>query len=1400
MAAPSRRTWRRILFALAFALLSAAAGIAALLGTERGRQALLDAVCALASTPAIRLEMTGLQPGTDWTLQTLTVSDPSGPWLRVRNLSLRPVPGALLAGRIALDHLGADDISLDRLPAAAESSGRVALPRLRIRSIDAGRIRLGPAVAGSEALLTLHGELSLDSRTIRGRLQVARLDRADDRLDLDGHADLAGRTLALDLKLREAPGGLLHAMLNANGTQEITLEAAGRGPLQQFPLTLEAHVADLCTITGNATLDAETGADMAIAARLSPGSDWTARTGLPGVDTDLTARAAWTQPVLDVSVAEVRSSLAAVAGNCTWDTASGTLTAAFDGKSLELQPLLPSGITAGAASVQGRIRLDGAGAGGRFQGHMSSWTIAGNALDEAVAEVDLELPAGQDRWEIKGRGNASGSGLPEGLREWTVNATLGGNRGGTTIQELRLDSDKLGIQLDGRVDREIALDGRIAIRDVLLASGSRLAAALGASLRGRFEPLSRTLSADLNLDVDSLQGIPRELDAVLGPDARAGIRFTASPRKLTVHDARLKARTSIGLQGDYDLDTDNFQAAFTAVLPELRSGNLVLAQGLDLRGEAKGTPAAFALDLGAARGRMQAGALDLRDIGGKAAVRGLPTRPALTVQARMQASGNPASLALEAAYDKKGVHIAKCRVELPGNEFTASGTLLPSSLLFAGTADFKSSDLNVPARIFNADLTGTLNLQAELSAGKNTQQAHIDALAENVRAWGVSLGHASLRGATAWSGALSATDMQFELRSAKYGPLKTDLIKGNLEGPGPELSFGLHAEHAATDTAIKAAGTFSDGQRLRIDSLRGKLLREPLQLASPLDVVLGPKEARWDETTLNFGRASLTSKGRLSPDKAEISTSLRNMDPALLRPLFPNLPGANINANLEVRGTPEAPDAKLEMRADDIRVRAIGLDNLQGLVASVEVMLHQDRIDARADVASARAVALEAQFSCPVRPALPAIHIAPDAPLSGRIGGYAELGILPNLLRLADQTVEGRCDLDLRISGTQTNPELTGTAKVRKGRYENFRSGTAVESADVDARANGSRVDLNATATDGGKGRALGRGTVDLAAMTYAFDVDFQDFRLIRLDLAQGTATGPFRFEGDLDGSILTGDLVLDPSTVNLPRSTAKEAPDIDIVEINAGTASSAGLKALPSYLIGMDLNADIPARLTIRGRSLESEWAGRLHIGGNHVRPSVSGEIHLLRGKYDFLDRTFDLTKGSIMLNGDTPSNPFLDMVGETQILDTQVQVHLNGPARNFRLSLTSVPALPQDELLAMILFGRSMHEISPLQAVVLAQTAAEMTGVGPGLDILGTIKSRLGLQEVDVSKDENDNTAVGIGGYIGGKYYIRTQRSVSGQDRTRVEVQLTPKISVETEVGGDSRQGGGINWKHDY
>jgi translocation and assembly module TamB len=1399
MAAPIKPERRTLLVAVAAVLAAAAVFSVVVLGTDRGRQGLLDAVCSFVSGPDFRLDMRGLRPGSLWTLDSLTVGDAAGTWLSADSIAVRPVFRDLLSGRVTLDHLALGELSLERLPAGGESSGTVVWPKLRILSIDAERIRIGRAVAGHEAQLSLRGGVWLDESQAQADLQAVRTDRQGDRLHLEGRVDLAGNNVSAHLDMNEEPGGLLHGLLGVNGTDGISLAVSGRGTLRHCPLTIAARITDVLTLAGNATADLE-GTELALQARLLPGPAWSGLTGLPPEDVDVLLNGAWRAPILRLSQFEVRSRAADLGGNATWDSSSGDLQAQFHGEGKDLGTFLPPALQAGTATAQGRLLLGDDGLRADVRTRLERWRIGGTTVAEADGNIALDMPPGRDRWQARGNLRAVGQDLPAGLSVWTANASLGGDAASVVVNTARLQSEAADIDLSGRMDERISLDARLELRGLPLG-GARLSGTLATALRGTLDPGGPALSADLSANATGLDGLPRDLAALLGRDVRLEASFDAGPERMLLRDAKLLSRTRVDLHGEIHPATGRFTAVFDAALPTLSLHGLNLAKGATMRGTAEGDPAAFSLDLDAHGSAVSAGGLDLDGVNVKAALRGLPGLPAVNLQGEAKAAGQPADLRLEASPSGRGLRITRLQLELPATSLQASGDLDPATLLFSGATDLSCSDLGVPGRILGTQMRGGAEVRAEMAASAGVQHVRLDGRGADISILGLTVAHATVNGTTSWPVSPGTTDLRIDIASAAFGKLAADSASCRLRDAGQGLTFDLALKHGPSYTDVRADGSFAPSPaRLRLDGLQGTLLREGLRLDSPLDIGWNEGGVEWGESSLSMGKARLSGRGAITTGRADIAAELRDMDPAMLRLAFPNLPRARIDARLRVEGAPQDPDVRLNVQANDIQTSRVGLGNLQGLGATGDLTLHGGRLDARAAVTSGSEIDLEGTVQGQVGASLNPLRIAPDGPLSGRIGGHTELGILPGLLRLDDQAVAGRCDLDFRLDGTWAQPALTGTAKVRGGRYENFRSGTAVESADVDALARGSVIELNATATDGAAGKVSGRGTVDLAALTYVFDVDLAAFRLLRLDLVQGVAAGPFRFAGDLRAAALSGDLTLDPAAVNLPRSTAREAPVIDIREVNANATETRRTPAGRGFLIGMDLNVDIPARLTVRGRGLDSEWSGRLHVGGDHVRPAVSGEMTLLRGTFEFLDRVFDLTKGSLLLTGDTPPNPFLDMVGESRILDTLVQVHLNGPARSFRLSLTSTPSLPQDELLAMILFGRSMRDISPLQAVALAQAAAEMTGVASGLDVLGTVKSRLGLQEVDVRKDENDETTVGVGGYLGGKYYIRTQRSVSGQDRTKVEVQLTPKISVETEVGTDSRQGAGVSWKHDY
>jgi len=739
---------------------------------------------------------------------------------------------------------------------------------------------------------------------------------------------------------------------------------------------------------------------------------------------------------------------------------------------------------------------------------------------------------------------------------------------------------------------------------------------------------------------------------------------------------------------------------------------------------------------------------------------------------------------------------------LPQATLDASGVFDPASLIFEGNARLISQDLGNLGRILGTNMEGALSAQAKMTKHDAAQTVHIQAEGSKLSALGLRVGTATLQ-ARATQGIPGGTRADLRLDSVSYADLRADHIDGTLRPTGDGLNFDLGLAHGSSDSSLKARGEVSfSPSRLRIENLQGTLLSQALRLETPLDMTFSETETAWSQTSLAFGPARLRAKGSITAEHASISADLENMNPALLRPLYPGLPSAIVSATLTVEGSPLDPDARLNVRARELRTEETGLENLPDLNLTAEARLRRDSLEARASVASASAddLQLDANFSCPVRAELFSLAFPQDVPLAGQLQGTAKLFLLPHFLNLYDQTLDGKLETNFSLRGTWDAPLMEGYSRIRNARYENFRSGTRIEALNLDAVAKDSRLDLTANGTDGGQGKLDGTGVFDPARQTYACDVNLAACNLLRLDLVQSTASGALRFQGTYDAASLNGTLSLDPTTVRLPSSMPADMTQIEIKEINTSPGRTGIARSASSFRTDFDLKVLIPARLFVQGRGLDSEWSGTLHVGGNHVQPVINGEMTLLRGRFDFLERTFNLTKGVLSLNGETPPNPFMDVIGEAQILDTLVQVHLNGPAKNFRLTLTSVPNLPQDELLAMILFGRSMSQISPLQAVRLAQAASELTGIGATPDFLGKIKAGLGLQEVDVSRDEDDNTAVGVGGYFGGKYYIRTERSVSGQDRTKVEVQLTPKISVETEIGSDSRQGGGVTWKHDY
>jgi translocation and assembly module TamB len=147
----------------------------------------------------------------------------------------------------------------------------------------------------------------------------------------------------------------------------------------------------------------------------------------------------------------------------------------------------------------------------------------------------------------------------------------------------------------------------------------------------------------------------------------------------------------------------------------------------------------------------------------------------------------------------------------------------------------------------------------------------------------------------------------------------------------------------------------------------------------------------------------------------------------------------------------------------------------------------------------------------------------------------------------------------------------------------------------------------------------------------------------------------------------------------------------------------------------------------------------------------------------------------------------------------DRDREVETDGRASDPEILLESQPPLPRDEILSRVLFGKSKGRLTALEAAQLAASAAELSGGGGGLDVLGTIRRFVGADVLQVDAGEN-GAQVKAGKYIADGVYVGAKQGASpGSTSVEVEVEVTPNISVNTETGqADSNVG--VQFKWDY
>ncbi|MET0137156.1 MAG: translocation/assembly module TamB domain-containing protein [Sphingobium sp.] len=1370
--------WQAWLLGLILLLLAAAGAALWWIDTDDGHRFLATRISALEPASGLRIEV-GRIDGSIYkslVLRDIRLGDPQGQAVSIPLAYLDWYPVAWFSNRLDIDRLHIPRLVLDRLPTLRPSGEKKPiLPDFDIRLADLriDRIDIGRAIAGQPRTALLKGRVDIRSGRAIAELDAQSRDAGDAvRLSLDSRPDANRFDLEL---LAVAPrGGVLatasgigkpfvgrvtgkgdwtawkgQALLSIDGAPLSSVDIVQREGRYALHGTVEA--AALGTglparlAAPRVRLDAE-GAmtDRVVTGMLALRSDAVAMKAKGGIDL---GRSGFDNLIVDISLPRAGVLLKNASGDGL--TARARLNGAFATAAYEYL------LTARRLTL-GKARIEGLRSVGKGRLALSGTTVI--PLDLRAARVALNSPVLDDILydvSIRGLTQLKGGVLtsqPVAIRSNKIDGRVvllaDFKRGDYTAA---FTGDVRGIEIRGlgRVDLNSAVD-----------AVSRTGA--GFSVKGRARAMMRRIDNGFLRGLGG--GLPQATsDLMLGPDGRILFRNLA----LTAPALRLTADGYRATDGQFH---------FTGAGRHSSYGPLRLT----LDGKIERPRVDLHLD-------SPLPALGLRDV--HALLVPDDAGYAFTAEggSRLGPFTGHGDILLPKGADAL-IQVAEIRID----GATASGALRPVSGGLSGTLD----------------LVGQARGPIGFAIVDGVQQIVLDLSLDRARFIGppaIAIARGTVKGTLLLRPGATSVDLAAQGGGLRYGTARLGRFTVSakmVEGSGTLVASVAGQGGRLFDLQLRA-GIAPD--MIRVEA-QGSLDRAPLTLLRP--AVLRAEDGGWrlEPTVLGYRGGSLRIGGLFGAESTHIDAAVARLPLGLL-----DLASSDLGLGGVVSGTLryDAPRGGVPTGAGQMRIRGLTRSGLALSSAPIDIGINGEltgsRAAMRAVIAAGGKVTGRAQALLTPLGTGTLMQRLNAAPLRAQIRYAGDAGTPWRLSNIELFGLSGQTNITADIGGTLADPLIRGVVATSDATLQSPVTGMTLSHLATRGTFDGDTLTFpSLTAQTRGGGTVSGtarfifsseRGIgIDIAATLNRAMI------LARDDIG-ATASGPIRIRSEGNGGLISGDLDVSDSRFTLGRAAAVAAiPELRVIEVNRRGEEMEGPRASPWR---MGIKAHVPGRLRVTGLGMNSEWSANLDIGGTVSAPELTGEANLVRGDYDFAGKRFELREGRLRFLGETPINPLLNIRAQADVNDVNATITVTGSSAKPIVTFTSIPALPQDELLSRILFGTSIAKISAPEALQLASAVAAFQGGDGGLDPINAVRRATGLSRLRILPADTttgQKTSVAAGKNIGRSVYVELITDGQGYSATRTEYQITRWLALIGSVSTIGRESVNLRATRDY
>jgi translocation and assembly module TamB len=392
------------------------------------------------------------------------------------------------------------------------------------------------------------------------------------------------------------------------------------------------------------------------------------------------------------------------------------------------------------------------------------------------------------------------------------------------------------------------------------------------------------------------------------------------------------------------------------------------------------------------------------------------------------------------------------------------------------------------------------------------------------------------------------------------------------------------------------------------------------------------------------------------------------------------------------------------------------------------------------------------------------------------------LGLLYLFLPEIDRSA-GELSLDFVMGGTLGTPTVNGVMRVAKGELDFYQVNLALRDLEAEVRLLDNGFVLKSSARSG-----AGRIDAD-AELTWRNQQPYGNLRIKGSDLtivdipeARVTASPDLNFEVAARSLAATGTVLIPSARITPADLTGAVLPSTDEIIIGDKPAPPAA-----SFSVNSDIRLLLGKRVNLEALGLTGRLAGSLNITTTPGNPTRgSGELGVAEGKYMALGRKLDIERGRLIFSGGLVADPGIDIRATKEFPEFKAGVNVRGSLREPRMTFFSEPALPQSQVVSLLLAGGTLENAQRSDAANAGRDALLKQG---GAILAQQLGQRIGIEDVGIEQNLANETSLVFGKYLSSRLYISYGISLAEAINTiKMRYSINDHWTLRTEAGKEA------------